>query len=178
MMLILRCFALLHVCASVLLPMLSALSSICVSVFQNRTPVQGYLSCHLYKGQSKQVRDGLLAPLASAGSSYGALLTLQVLAEARVRLVAGLKRYFHDKRGQGLLSGRGIVVLDHACDVAMDASASPLVMWSSLERWAMPSCSSHVSLCCLSKDGGRNAHAVKVRSNRYFTDHRASSFSL
>ena len=57
-----------------------------------------------------------------------------MLAEARVRLVAGLKRYFHDKRRQGLLSGRGMVVLDHACDVAMDASFSPLVMWSSLER--------------------------------------------
>jgi len=66
-----------------------------------------------------------------------------VLAEARVRLVAGLKRYFHDKRGQGLLSGRGMLVLDHACDVAMDGSSSPLVMWSSLERcavWAQNAC--------------------------------------
>ena len=51
-----------------------------------------------------------------------------------MRLVAGLKRYFHDKRRQGLLSGKGILVLDHACDVAMDASASPLDVWSSLER--------------------------------------------
>ena len=59
-----------------------------------------------------------------------------MLAEARVRLVAGLKRYFHDKRKQGLLSGKGILVLDHACDVAMDASMSPLVMWSSLERYS------------------------------------------
>ena len=62
------------------------------------------------------------------------MLVLQVLAEARVRLVAGLKRYFHDKRRQGLLSAKGILVLDHACDVAMDASASPLDVWSSLER--------------------------------------------
>ena len=62
------------------------------------------------------------------------MVALQVLAEARVRLVAGLKRYFHDKRRQGLLSAKGILVLDHACDVAMDASASPLDVWSSLER--------------------------------------------
>ena len=62
------------------------------------------------------------------------ILVRQVLAEARVRLVAGLKRYFHDKRRQGLLSAKGILVLDHACDVAMDASASPLDVWSSLER--------------------------------------------
>lgn len=53
-----------------------------------------------------------------------------------MRLVAGLKRYFHDKRKQGLLSGRGMVVVDHACDVAMDTSASPLDMWSSLEGCA------------------------------------------
>jgi hypothetical protein len=59
---------------------------------------------------------------------------LQVLAEARVRLVAGLKRYFHEKRGQGLLSGRGIVELDHACDAAMDGSSQPLSIWKVVER--------------------------------------------
>lgn len=61
---------------------------------------------------------------------------LQVLAEARVRLVAGLKRYFHEKRGQGLLSGRGIVELDHACDAAMDRSDQPLSIWTVVERCA------------------------------------------
>ena len=78
---------------------------------------------------------GAKQPFEGIGSCQ-VFLDVQVLAEARVRLVAGLKRYFHDKRGQGLLSGRGILVLDHACDVAMDGSYSPLVMWSSLERWA------------------------------------------
>ena len=58
----------------------------------------------------------------------------QVLAEARVRLVAGLKRYFHEKRAQGLLTGRGILVLDHACDAAMDASSDPLLIWAIVER--------------------------------------------
>ena len=59
---------------------------------------------------------------------------MQVLAEVRVRLVAGLKRYFHEKRGQGLLTGPGILVLDHACDAAMDSSAHPLIIWKLVER--------------------------------------------
>lgn len=29
----------------------------------------------------------------------------EVLSEARLRLLAGLKRYFHSKRAEGLLSG-------------------------------------------------------------------------
>jgi hypothetical protein len=61
-------------------------------------------------------------------------LHVQVLAEARVRLVAGLKRYFHDKRRQGLLTGRGILVLDHACDAAMDRAAGPLTIWKLVEK--------------------------------------------
>ena len=60
----------------------------------------------------------------------------QVVAEARVRLVAGLKRYFHEKRAQGLLTGRGILVLDHACDEAMDNSGQPLLIWAIVERCA------------------------------------------
>ncbi len=51
-----------------------------------------------------------------------------------MRLVAGLKRYFHDKRGQGLLSGQGIVELDHACDAAMDRSSEPLSIWKVVEK--------------------------------------------
>ena len=51
-----------------------------------------------------------------------------------MRLVAGLKRYFHEKRAQGLLTGRGILVLDHACDAAMDASSDPLLIWAIVER--------------------------------------------
>lgn len=61
----------------------------------------------------------------------------QVVAEARVRLVAGLKRYFHEKRAQGLLTGRGILVLDHACDAAMDDSEQPLLIWAIVERCAL-----------------------------------------
>ena len=54
-----------------------------------------------------------------------------------MRLVAGLKRYFHEKRAQGLLTGRGILVLDHACDAAMDASSDPLLIWAIVERCSL-----------------------------------------
>jgi hypothetical protein len=39
----------------------------------------------------------------------------------------GLKRYFHAKRGEGLLSPTGLRILDHACDRAIDCSGEPLV---------------------------------------------------
>ena len=52
---------------------------------------------------------------------------LQVTAEARARLVAGLKRYFHAKRSEGLLSMEGLRILDYACDVAADRALDPLV---------------------------------------------------
>ena len=52
---------------------------------------------------------------------------MQVTAEARARLVAGLKRYFHAKRSEGLLSMEGLRILDYACDVAADRSLDPLV---------------------------------------------------
>jgi hypothetical protein len=40
---------------------------------------------------------------------------------------AGLKRYFHAKRGEGLLSAQGLRILDYACDRAMDQAHAPLV---------------------------------------------------
>ena len=53
---------------------------------------------------------------------------LQVLIETRIRLISGLKRYFHDKRAEGLLSARGIQLLDRACDASMDHNKDPLHM--------------------------------------------------
>ncbi|GAB4814387.1 hypothetical protein N2152v2_001433 [Parachlorella kessleri] len=50
----------------------------------------------------------------------------EVTAEARARLVAGLKRYFHAKRSEGLLSMEGLRILDYACDVAADRALGPL----------------------------------------------------
>ena len=42
-------------------------------------------------------------------------------------LHAGLKRYFHSKRGEGLLSAQGLRILDHASDLAADQAHHPLV---------------------------------------------------
>ena len=66
---------------------------------------------------------------------------LQIQAEARIRLVSGIKRYFHGKRGEGLLSARGMQLLDFICDVQMDHADRPLFMWAYAERWeSLPSC--------------------------------------
>ena len=64
--------------------------------------------------------------VASLAISTNALL--QVLIETRIRLISGLKRYFHDKRAEGLLSARGIQLLDRACDASMDNDKEPLHM--------------------------------------------------
>lgn len=56
------------------------------------------------------------------------------IAEARIRLVAGLKRYFHGKRAEGLLSARGVQLLDYACDLQMDDANKPLFMFALIER--------------------------------------------
>jgi len=62
---------------------------------------------------------------------------VQILAEARIRLVSGLKKYFHGKRAEGLLSARGIQVLDFMCDLQMDLAHEPLFMWSLTETYAL-----------------------------------------
>lgn len=63
---------------------------------------------------------------------------LQILAEARIRLVSGLKKYFHGKRGEGLLSARGIQVLEFMCNIQIDNADEPLFMWSLTERHPLP----------------------------------------
>ena len=61
---------------------------------------------------------------------------MQILAEARIRLVSGLKKYFHGKRAEGLLSARGMQLLDFMCDLQMDHAEEPLFMWSLTEKQA------------------------------------------
>eukprot|EP00891_Asterochloris_glomerata_P006187 jgi/Astpho2/6187/Aster-x0275 len=58
----------------------------------------------------------------------------EMLADARARLVSGLKRYFHQKRIEGLLSSTGMRVLDNACDVSIDNAEEPLALWEILEK--------------------------------------------
>jgi hypothetical protein len=57
-----------------------------------------------------------------------------MLAEMRVRLLAGLKRHYVAKRLAGLLSVDGLRILQYACDVASDHAAQPLQLWASLEK--------------------------------------------
>ena len=61
----------------------------------------------------------------------------EVTQESRIRLVTGLKRSFHSKRAGGLLSGKGMQILDYACDVQMDNPEEPLFMWQLIERWVL-----------------------------------------
>jgi hypothetical protein len=47
---------------------------------------------------------------------------------------AGLKRYFHGKRMQGLLSARGLRILDFGCDTLLDDPYNPVALWDVIER--------------------------------------------
>jgi hypothetical protein len=59
---------------------------------------------------------------------------VQVLSEGRIRLVSGLKRYFHSKRGRGLISPEGVQLLDHACSAAVDDPKQRLNIWQNIEK--------------------------------------------
>lgn len=66
----------------------------------------------------------------------------QVLAEARFRMLAGLKKYFHDRRTQGFLSGQALRLLHWACDIAMENSAVKLEIWENItseinNKWSL-----------------------------------------
>ncbi|KAK9789036.1 hypothetical protein WJX73_003859 [Symbiochloris irregularis] len=61
-------------------------------------------------------------------------LTDDELAEARVRLVVGFKRYFHGKRIEGLLSSRGLRILDNACDAELEHPERPLSLWTIIDK--------------------------------------------
>jgi hypothetical protein len=50
----------------------------------------------------------------------------EMVAEHRMRLIAGLKRYFHHKRREGLLSAQGLRLLENACDSCTDQPLSEL----------------------------------------------------
>ena len=62
----------------------------------------------------------------------------QLEGEARLRLVAGLKKYFHSKQREGLLSAEGTQLLDWACSMAMDDAARPLGLWQNIHRCRLP----------------------------------------
>jgi hypothetical protein len=49
-------------------------------------------------------------------------------------LCAGLKRYFYGKRMEGLLSARGLRILDAACEVGLEDPSKPVRLWGSMSR--------------------------------------------
>ena len=56
------------------------------------------------------------------------------LADGRSWLVSGLKRYFHAKRMEGLLSAQGLRILDSSCDMLLENPHEPLGLWELLQR--------------------------------------------
>ncbi|DBA77107.1 hypothetical protein WJX77_005031 [Trebouxia sp. C0004] len=77
--------------------------------------------------------DDLAGPTVQAQDEDG-LSEEEVLSEGRIRLVAGLKRYFHSKRGRGLISAEGVQLLDHACSAAADDPKQRLNIWQNIEK--------------------------------------------
>lgn len=55
-------------------------------------------------------------------------------ADMRSRICAGMKRFFHTKSMEGLLSRAGLRMLDHSCDDQIDSPMAPLRIWAKLER--------------------------------------------
>jgi hypothetical protein len=68
---------------------------------------------------------------------------------------AGLKRHFHAKHAEGLLSSRGLRSLDWCCDSALDEPDTPLDLWERVEA--------EVRLC-RSRRAHAPADAVKLSS--------------
>jgi len=72
----------------------------------------------------------------SAGDSdalQGPQPEAEEVADMRARICAGMKRYFHTKSIEGLLSNRGLRILDHCCDTEIDDPHTPLALWQGLE---------------------------------------------
>lgn len=61
-------------------------------------------------------------------------LRAEMVAETRVRIVSGLKRYFHGKRHEGLLSSRGLRMLDQACDEDMEEPLEPFNIFDNIQK--------------------------------------------
>jgi hypothetical protein len=49
----------------------------------------------------------------------------EILVEKRIRVLMGMKRYFHAKRSEGLLSSHGLRILNEAVDLSLDRPVSP-----------------------------------------------------
>jgi hypothetical protein len=57
----------------------------------------------------------------------------EMVAENRMRMIGGMKRYFHRKRNEGLLSSQGLRTLVHACDTCTDRPHLPINIFGRLD---------------------------------------------
>ena len=62
------------------------------------------------------------------------VLSFEGLAEARTRMMWGIKRYIYSKRQEGLLSPDGARILAYACDSAIEDSGNSLDIWTSVNK--------------------------------------------
>eukprot|EP00882_Tetradesmus_deserticola_P034034 GHRQ01038931.1.p1 GENE.GHRQ01038931.1~~GHRQ01038931.1.p1 ORF type:complete len:508 (+),score=242.21 GHRQ01038931.1:112-1524(+) len=83
------------------------------------------------------------------GSVQSGGVSEEELADARSWLLSGLKRYFHGKRMEGLLSARGLRILDAGCEVGLEDPSKPLRLWGNLSRDATRSMLLRVLTMCL-----------------------------
>jgi hypothetical protein len=101
-------------------------------------------TCAATKGESctpvtTAVSDNLpLHQLAALPAGALQRLHEEMVAEHRLRVIAGMKRYFHRKRNEGLLSSVGLRTLDHACDTCMDAPGQRIDIFGHLHSVRVP----------------------------------------
>ncbi|KAI3423997.1 hypothetical protein D9Q98_009830 [Chlorella vulgaris] len=86
---------------------------------------------------------------ASVPTGSGNHFSAGVLREMRSRLIAGLKRYYHAKRLEGLLSVQGLRILEYACDYAAEHTVQPLSVWKLLEREVAGNQTTRIMARCL-----------------------------
>jgi hypothetical protein len=80
----------------------------------------------------------LAASFASAEKSLELLAVYNIFHNwflfFRSHFSTGLKRYFHTKHEEGLLSGQGMRILDYCCGVAADHPEDAIDLWTSVEE--------------------------------------------
>jgi len=60
----------------------------------------------------------------------------EIETEKRIRVLMGMKRYFHAKRREGLLSSHGLRILNEAVDLSLDRPERKLSVWKIAEKEA------------------------------------------
>eukprot|EP00798_Chlamydomonas_sp_ICE-L_P030883 gene30883-35931_t len=88
-------------------------------------------------GKQKQQRDkkkDYFSSLSQSPYEEPEEMMTEAAAEYRERLLSGLKRAFHSRNQEGLLSTRGLRILDKCLDGALEESEEELDVWERVER--------------------------------------------